>query len=314
MKKNIISLILGLLTFVLFMTMTHCASAQETMMGKNIIKYNKEKNDWDLVIPLLEGVTPNPNYVRIVSAGHGIDYPTQITQRGFELKHPSVLSFRAGAEYWFYAEFLDENLVFYRTDFLKIFAPDIEIKSYQKVEGLFILPIAVVYMNEEIASLVINRENTYFSFVPPNSKGVWEQIKVEANQEQPVFSNKDSITFSGFQNLWENSSQKYHQFFNLQLDDGFGNPKLYGSSYTNFLKGYGLKIANNVSVEGAIIPYFGTGREEHSFVLNLEGRIILSLKLKSGEPFWPSSYKIYAGQYFLYIPDVGIEKFTVVNY
>ncbi|MDU9792283.1 hypothetical protein, partial [Helicobacter pylori] len=75
--------------------------------------------------------------------------------------------------------FYDENLIFHRTEFLKVVAPNVKITSSQKVSGLIVNPTATVKLNPDIDGLKVNLEKTFFELIPPNSKGDWEHIRVE---------------------------------------------------------------------------------------------------------------------------------------
>lgn len=289
MKKNIVSFVLGLLAFLLFFLMTHCAYAQEPMKDeKKFVQYDPEIGNFKLKIPVLGDMNgnnhiPNLDYFPIiVMAGNDVVYQAHFTKEEgkyfVELNDDAPLSMWEGRDYWFYGAYLDENLREQHTDFEKVWAPELKVDLTFKIKDSYLRTNALISGAE---NFYLNINETYFSIIDRNFDSI---VHGKSNKIDPTFlSNQDFYGEYFLTDVYV--PEKFLNVSGTYMNQ-YGEPKLYFNSIVAFRPEGELILNYRILGPGGIQVFRQDNLPVNATVYDLSGKPVSKFILGGYEDFF----------------------------
>jgi hypothetical protein len=297
-----------LLSFVVFFfSFLSFSFAQIDDKEIEIVSFDYEKGEWDIVFSLPEGVKPYKGYDPVIIVNTVWELPAEFTKRGIELSNSSGLFLRSGEIYSFTALFYKEEGDYLYIEespprFMK--APEVDLLLNYHFENDNLKTEAKYFVGLE--GLSFSELESYFWLVDNDTDsiiyGEGEVIEISEVNQNKFFGEKEI----------SNNQMKKFLTCSASFENQFGEVKLRSSEIKSLLlkendKGF---VVKNVIGEGAVFPYWNDGETRNGYIFDMSGNCVKQLIVLSGEPLW---FETPAGMYVLNIEGLGSQKIIKVH-
>lgn len=283
---------------VLFFYFSNPALGQDEMKKTEIIPYNQEIGDWDVVFSLpenfpIEGVTE----AWIVINGQ-VEYVAVATERGIEFSHTEEIKFYAGEKYFFKPFFLYDKK-WHSMPGMEYLVPEISQSLTWKIKDLY---LKTEVMFSEYPGLFPDTENSYFSVIDSDTDSI-----IYGDVERIPIERSDGNKFFGMKELTSVGLEK-EQYLNsvVAFSNQYGEVKLYSLGISRFQVGGDFTISTNVVGVGAITLFWEDNIPKQMEIISLEtGQIVQKKEVIAGESFWIDTRP---GHYLIRLDNLGQKR------
>jgi len=283
------------LTFIvlsfLFFCFSNSAFGQMDKLEKKIIPYDSQIGDWDIVIPLPTDLVTEEIYdISISVSGGTFELPAQITEKGFELIHPSELYLNDGIGYYFTATYHDESGQKQETAPLSMCAPTLDVYfGWTALDYKLSTKVLVSDIND----FTPNMDNSYFYTIDVLRDSIMEGTNknFDARYWNSEFIGEKTISTKDI------AIDMQYVGFLLRLDNDDGQVRLRGNYLSAFMVEGFFVITHNLTGRGAITPYMFDNKPRTATIIYETGAKVQDVIFQSDEPYWPPEGSP-SGKYF----------------
>jgi hypothetical protein len=276
-----------------FLFFSNSVFGQNDKKEKPIAPYDEKIGDWDIVIPIDSSLVFDDDiFIFIYVNGGPWRLPSEITERGVEMIHPSELFLwqkvegeNGAGEYDFQAIFFDPRYPFpynivHKTQSLSFSAPTLDLNLRWENMNYHLKAKTTIYF-KNLDDFEINEEESYFYTIDVLS----DSIIKGSEKKFPV--NYRNYEFSGEKTMERDqiAIDKQYVAFSLRLDNDDGQAKLYGHVLSTFFVEGTTIVTNNPTGRGAVTFHSYDNQPRNAIVSNCMNFIETTV-IQSGEPYW----------------------------
>ncbi len=272
---------------------------QDEMKKIDLLTYNSEIGDWDLVFSLPENFCIDSITDALIMINGQVPLHAFASERGIQLSRRDTLKLYSGERYFFKPYFLYQN-IWYTMPGKEYQIPEISSSLTWKINDL--------YLKTEVSfssypGLIPDTEKSYFSVID----AVTDSIIYGEVEKIPV-ERSDGNQFFGMKELSSVGEEK-EQYVNsvVTFSNQYGEPKLHVLSLSRFKVGGEFTLSSNIVGVGAVTLFWGDNTPRDLEIISLEsGQLILSKEVVAGESFWLTDLR--PGHYILRINNFGQKR------
>lgn len=279
------------------------AFGQDEMKNSEIISYNQEIGDWDIVFPLTENFCIDSITDALIMINGQVPLHAFASERGIQLSRRDTLKLYSGERYFFKPFFLYKGY-WYTMPGKNYEAPTIFSTTSWDIKDLY-LKTSVIFST--FPGLIPDEEKSYFSVIDASTDsiihGEIEKIPVERSEGNKFFGMKELSSVGEEEEQYLNSV--------VAFSNQFGEPKLYFLSLARFKIGGEFTLSNNIVGVGSITLFWGDNLPKKMEIISLEsGQVIQKKEVIAGESFWLENLR--PGNYVLSLPGIGQKRITKI--
>ena len=272
---------------------------QDEMKKIDLLTYNSEIGDWDLVFSLPENFCIDSITDALIMINGQVPLHAFASERGIQLSRRDTLKLYSGERYFFKPFFLYQN-IWYTMPGKEYQIPEISSSLTWKINDL--------YLKTEVSfssypGLIPDKEKSYFSVIDAITDsiihGEFEKIPVERS---------DGNKFFGMKELSSVGEEK-EQYLNsvVTFSNQYGEPKLHVLSLSRFKVGGEFTISNNLIGEGSITLFWKNNIPQQMEIISLQtGKTVERNEVIAGESFWIEGLR--PGHYLVRLPNLGQKR------